>query len=164
MTEIRSHLISIWPFKEAPPGGVPNHAITQIFFCFQAFTQWEDNLSFHANYRKNWYENGSFHAITQTYGGHDIHTFTMSSVFHIYTVSVSLIPQSLWEHSCWDGLRVSSNYIPPTYNDNHRIFYEVGLGVSIWLPSVLMLSPYNVHIPNFAHFRAFVHKDERKMQ
>ena len=71
---------------EAPLGGVPNHAITQIFFRFHAFTQREENLGFHA-ISQNLFENWSFHEITQE--KFNFHEFTQNLyAFHASRMEV----------------------------------------------------------------------------
>ena len=56
-----------------PPRGVPNHAITQIFFHFHAFTQSIKNWDFHAKTLKMG-EKHAFHQITQVF--HWFHEIT----------------------------------------------------------------------------------------
>ena len=62
---------------EALPGGVPNHAFTQIFFRFHA----EENKAFHAITQKS-DQKQVFHVITQTIEG--FHASRMHLVSRIH--------------------------------------------------------------------------------
>ena len=62
------------PLRRGSNRGVPNHAITQIFFLF-------------THSRKNWVENGSFHEITQE--KFSFHEFTLKCyAFHASRMEV----------------------------------------------------------------------------